>query len=74
MTDPHPADRLKAMADALPPDEPAGQAARWAWKLAVQTRDYLGQERTEGYTGGSRVLRAQRDLLSRTIAGDGGEA
>lgn len=74
MTEPHPADRLKAMADALPADDPAGQAARWAWTLAVQTRDYLGQERTEGYTGGSRVLRAQRDLLLRTLAGDGGEA
>lgn len=69
MNEPHPADRLKAMADALPADDPAGQAARWAWTLAMQTRDYLEQEQRDGHTGGSRVLRQLRDLLSRTLAG-----
>ncbi len=72
MTSAHPADRLKALADALPAADPAGQAARWAYTLAVRARDYLDQERTEGYTGGSVVLRAQRDSLARALAGDGG--
>lgn len=74
MTSAHPADRLRAMADALPLSDPAGQAARWAYTLAVRARDYLDQERTEGYTGGSVVLRAQRDSLARALAGDGSGA